>query len=289
MSELLIDVRGLRHNYMPGTPFASVALDGVDFRLESGETVGVVGSTGAGKSTLLQHLNGLYRPQEGEVHVLGRDLRDPGQDLREVRRSVGLVFQRPEQQLFSQYVGDDVAYGPRLLGLAGEALRERVRWAMDLVGLGFLDYKDRLTWTLSGGEQRKAALAGALALQPRVLILDEPTAGLDPQARLGLLDDLRRLRAEGLALVVASHNMEDIALLADRLYVLQGGRVALEGPARQVLSQGERLRALGLDAPPVVNLLQALRDLGVSVGGDSLTLDEAEEALAAWLDGRRSP
>jgi energy-coupling factor transport system ATP-binding protein len=272
--EPLITVRGLRHTYMAGTPFATEALRGVDFELRAGEAVGLIGGTGAGKSTLLQHLNGLYRPQAGQVCVLGLELGDLKVDVREARRQVGLAFQRPEQQLFAQYVGDDVAYGPRALGLSGEALRERVKWAMALVGLDFLAYKDRLTWTLSGGEQRKAALAGVLALRPRVLLLDEPTAGLDPQSREDLLDRLNGLRAEGIALVIAAHNMEDIARLTERVYVLSEGQVAICGPTRGVLAQGARLRELGLDAPPAVNIAEALRARGIGLPVDALTLDE---------------
>ena len=281
-----IVVHDLYHTYMPGTPFACEALRGVDFELSAGETVGIVGSTGAGKSTLLQHLNGLYRPQRGQVQVLGHDLSDPRLDLRQVRQLIGLVFQRPEQQLFAQYVGDDIAYGPRTFGLTGNELRERVRWAMDAVGLDFAAFKDRLTWTLSGGEQRKAALAGVLALQPQVLILDEPTAGLDPQARRELLSHLEELRSEGIGLVVASHNMEDIAILTERVYVLHEGRVVLQGPTRQVLMQVARLRELGLDAPPAVAILDALRARGLPLPANALTLEEAEGAIVAWLRER---
>jgi len=283
----LIRVRDLSHTYLPDTPFAQVALRDVDLTVAEGERVGIVGGTGAGKSTLLQHLNGLYRPQVGSVIVLGRDLADRAVDVREVRRLVGLVFQRPEQQLFAQYVGDDVAYGPQQFGLTGEALRERVRWAMEWVGLDFAAYKDRLTWTLSGGEQRKAALAGVLALQPRVLILDEPTAGLDPQARLDLLARLHDLHRQGLTLVVASHNMDDIAQLTDRVYVLHQGRVVLEGPTRQVFAQGDRLRDVGLDVPPAAQVAAALRAEGMPLAAVALTLAELAEEIADCLEGVR--
>ena len=288
MTGSLVEVRGLRHTYARNTPFARESLRGVDFSLKDGEAVGVIGATGAGKSTLLQHLNGLYRPQEGAVRILGRDLADPTVDLRAIRRQVGLAFQRPEQQLFEQYVGDDVAYGPRSAGLLGEALRERVCWAMGLVGMDFLANKDRLTWTLSGGEQRKIALAGVLALRPRILILDEPTAGLDPAAREELLSHLVRLCQEGMALVVASHNMSDIAELTKRVYVLNDGRIALQGTTAQVLSQAEALRGLGLDAPPAARILVGLRELGLNIDGDALTLDALEASIVAWLElGRR--
>lgn len=283
----LIQVRGLSHTYLPDTPFAQVALRDVDLTVAEGERIGIVGGTGAGKSTLLQHLNGLYRPQVGSVVILGRDLADRAVDVREVRRLVGLVFQRPEQQLFAQYVGDDVAYGPQQFGLMGDALRERVRRAMEWAGLDFAAYKDRLTWTLSGGEQRKAALAGVLALQPRILVLDEPTAGLDPQARLDLLARLQELHRQGLTLVVASHNMDDIARLTDRVYVLQEGRVVLQGPTREVFAHGDRLREVGLDVPPAAQVAGTLRAAGIPLAVGTLTLAELADEVARWLEGAR--
>lgn len=283
MTSQLIEVRGLYHTYLAGTPLVQESLRGVDFGVAEGEVVGLIGATGSGKSTLLQHLNGLLQPQAGRVRVAGQDLSDPATNLRQVRRTVGLVFQRPEDQLFEQYVGDDVAFGPRLAGLTGPELRERVRWAMELVGLDFEQYKDRLTFTLSGGERHKVGLAGVLALRPQVLLLDEPTSGLDPASRADLLARLADLRAEGLTLVIATHNMDDVAAMAERVYVLEEGRVALQGPTRWVLTQPGRLRALGLDVPAAVSVMAALRDRGLPVPLDVLTLDEAEVAIAAAL------
>lgn len=282
----LIQVQDLRHTYLAGTPLAHEALRGVDFAVWPGEVVGVIGATGSGKSTLLQHLNGLLRPQAGRVRVDGHDLNDPKVDLRAVRQTVGLVFQRPEDQLFERYVGDDVAYGPRLAGLPRSELRQRVRWAMKMVGLDFERDKDRLTFTLSGGERRKAALAGVLALRPKVLALDEPTAGLDPAARAELLARLEELRQQGQTLIIATHNMDDVANLADRVYVLDNGRVALQGPTRQVFAQAERLRSLGLGVPAAVEIVTALRAAGFPLPADVLTLDEAEAAVVAALAPR---
>jgi energy-coupling factor transport system ATP-binding protein len=283
VSERVIWVTGLHHTYMAGTPLAQESLRGIDLEVRREEIVAVIGATGSGKSTLLQHLNGLWRPQAGHVRVVGRDLGDSDTDLRQVRRTVGLVFQRPEQQLFEHFVGDDVAYGPRLVGLGRDELRERVRWAMELVGLDFEGYKDRPVITLSGGERRKVGLAGVLALRPEVLLLDEPTAGLDPAARRDLLQRLSRLRAEGMTLVVATHNMDDVAALADRVYVLDRGCVALQGTTRQVYAQAERLRALGLDVPWVTSLMTALYDRGLPVPLDVLTSEEAEDVLVEVL------
>jgi len=229
----------------------------------------------------LQQVAGLLRPQEGEVLVAGRDVGDASAD-RFIREQVGILFQRPEEQLFETYVGDDVAFGPRQLKLDRQTVRERVRWAMETVGLPFLEYKDRFTTSLSGGERRKAALAGVLALRPRLLLLDEPTAGLDPRTRREVLATLRCLsREEGMTLIVATHNMEDVAALAGRAYVLEKGGVVLQGPTRRVFSQVARLRALGLDVPATVSLMTHLRNRGLPVPVDALTLDEAEAALLA--------
>ena len=284
----LIAVRGLCHTYLAGTPLAQASLHDVDVTIAQGQVVALVGATGSGKSTLLQHLNGLLRPQEGQVWVAGHDLGDPATDLRQVRRAVGLAFQHPEDQLFEQYTGDDVAYGPRLAGLSGPALRERVRWAMEWAGLDFEQDKDRPIWELSGGERRKAGLAGVLAMQPQVLLLDEPTAGLDPVARADLLARLQELRTErvppqGVTLVMATHNMDDVAAMADWMYVLDRGRVALSGSPRQVFAQADRLRSLGLDVPSAVAVMAALRRRGLAVPLDALTMDEAEAAILGAL------
>lgn len=290
MISTLVKVHNLHHTYMVDTPLAQSSLRGVHLEVCEGEAVGLIGPTGSGKSTLLQHLNGLLRPQRGEVHVLGHDLQDPKTDLQEIRRSVGLVFQRPEDQVFEEYVGDDIAYGPRVMGIEKPQLRERVRWAMDLVGLDFDTYVDRLTATLSGGERRKVGLAGVLALRPRVLLLDEPTAGLDPVTRADFLNRLEKLRKEGLTLVIATHNMDDIARIAGRIYALQEGKVALEGTTRQVFSQVETLQSLDLDVPPTVEVLWALHQRGFDLPFDALTPEEAESAILAALGkGEKTP
>jgi energy-coupling factor transport system ATP-binding protein len=279
-----IEAQDLYHTYMVGTPLAQKALQGVDFAVWPGEVVGLIGGTGAGKSTLLQHLNGLLRPQAGRVRVNAKELGDPAVDLRAVRRDVGLVFQRPEDQLFERYAGDDVAFGPRLAGLKVPELRERVRWAMENVGLDFESFKDRLTSTLSGGERRKAALAGVLALRPQVLALDEPTSGLDPAARSELLDYLQELRSGGQTMVIATHNMDDLAALSERTYVLEQGKVALHGATRQIFARTEELRGLGLGLPAAAEIARALLAEGLPVPADRMTLDELEAALVGLLE-----
>jgi energy-coupling factor transporter ATPase len=280
----VIEVAGLWHIYMAGTPFERTALCGVSMEVRAGEVVGILGRTGSGKSTLIQYLNGLLRPQRGRVVVAGQDLASPHTDLRAVRRRVGLVFQDPETQMFEPLVGDDVAYGPRQLGLSFDEVRARVRWAMDAVGLPFERFKDRYTFSLSGGEMRKAALAGVLAIRPSVLVLDEPTSGLDPGARAELRGRIQHLRdREGLTLVLVSHDMEEVARLSDRLYVLRDGAVAASGPTREVFTDAARLAALGLLPPEPVQIVQRLRALGFGVPADALTVEEAGDAVAALL------
>ena len=276
----VIEVRGLWHTYLRGTPLESLALKGVDFELRPTEIAAIIGHTGSGKSTLVQHLNGLLRPQRGTVRVAGLDLADPKLDIRQVRRQVGLVFQFPEQQLFEPTVGDDVAFGPRKLGCDRLEVRRRVREAMEAVGLGFEAFKDRYTFGLSGGEKRRVAIAGVLALEPRVLVLDEPTSSLDPQGRLELLETVLRLRDErGIAVVFVSHNMEEVAELAERVWVVAAGATALSGTVREVFRRADRLRELGLGVPQVTRLMHTLGERGLDAPSDVITLDEAEAAV----------
>lgn len=278
--DVVVSIHDLHYTYLRGTPLESVALRGVDMEVRRGEVVGLIGHTGSGKSTLVQHLNGLVRPQKGNVRVLEYDLNSPKTDLRALRRRVGLAFQFPESQLFEQYVGDDVAFGPWQMGLRGAALRARVSQAMEGVGLPFAAFKDRPLFSLSGGERRRAALAGVLAVKPEILVLDEPTAGLDPLGHKDLLRRLMAIKREwGTTLVIISHNMEEIAALCDRVYVLAEGRAVLSGTPRQVFAEPERLTRLGLGVPPVAEALHTLRQAGIPVNADVLTVDEAEQAL----------
>ncbi|HEY8757487.1 MAG TPA: energy-coupling factor transporter ATPase [Candidatus Limnocylindria bacterium] len=280
MTENIIEVTDLWHWYLRGTPLESVALQGASFRLAAGEMVGVMGHTGSGKSTLVQHFNGLLRPHRGSVRVFGTDLGDRRADPRPLRRRVGLVFQFPEQQLFDPTVGDDIAFGPRKLGLDHAEVRRRVQGAMAAVGLPFDAFKDRYTFGLSGGEMRKVAVAGVLALEPEVLVLDEPTAGLDPRARRDLLTVLRTLHDErGTALVFVSHNMDEVAELVTRVDVLADGKTVLSGSVREVFREADRLRDLGLGVPAATELAAALRERGVDLRGDVLTMDDAVEAM----------
>jgi energy-coupling factor transporter ATPase len=275
-----ISVRSLSYSYLRGTPLETPALRDLSLDVARGEIVGLMGPTGCGKSTLLQHLCGLIHPQAGHVWINGVDLADPSTELRLIRRRVGLVFQSPEAQLFERYVGDDVAFGPRNLGLDRPTVRQRVKDALEAVGLDFAAFKDRLTLTLSGGEKRRVAVAGILAMEPEALLLDEPTAGLDPRGREDLLNILRQWQTDRhLTMVISSHNMDDLAYLADRIYVLGQGQNAFDGTAREVFAQTRRLQELGLEAPAMTAVLTALADSGLAVPRQALSVSEAADAI----------
>jgi energy-coupling factor transport system ATP-binding protein len=272
-----ISVTDLDLTYLPNTPLETRALDKVNLSLDTGEIVALVGRTGSGKSTLLQVIAGLERPSRGQVMVNVEDLSE-GSGAQ--RRPVAMLFQQPEDQLFETFVGDDVAYGPRQLGLDLESVRERVRWAMEIVGLPFDAYKDRFTQSLSGGEQRKAALAGVLALRPRILLLDEPTGGLDPSARHALLTTIQQLhRDQGITVLFATHSMEDVVYLADRVVALREGRIAADGTPRQLFGEPGLWDELGLRLPEVVALMHRLRTAGADVPVDPMTVREAADSL----------
>ncbi|MDR7313864.1 energy-coupling factor transporter ATPase [Brevibacillus nitrificans] len=276
MTQPIVDIRNLSHIYMQGTPLEHRALDDVTLQVAEGECMAVIGHTGSGKSTLIQHLNGLIRPQSGTVIINGLDVSQPKVDIKSLRRQVGLVFQNPEDQLFEKLVGDDVAYGPFKMGLPLEEVRRRVHWAMELVGLSFQEMKDRPTFALSGGQKRKVALAGVLALQPKVLVLDEPTAGLDPLSRKELLERIRHLnREENLTVIFVSHNMEEVAQLADRVYVMANGKAVCDGSPRQIFGNEELLRQHHIGTPESVDILYRLRAEGYSINPESYLPEEA--------------
>ncbi|MFA4136456.1 MULTISPECIES: energy-coupling factor transporter ATPase [unclassified Brevibacillus] len=275
MTQPIVNVENLSHVYMQGTPLEHRALDQVTIQVAEGECLAIIGHTGSGKSTLIQHFNGLIRPQSGTVIINGMDVSQPKMDIRTLRRQVGLVFQNPEDQLFEKLVGDDVAYGPFRMGLPLEEVRRRVQWAMDLVGLSFQEMKDRPTFALSGGQKRKVALAGVLSLQPKVLVLDEPTAGLDPRSRLELLERIRRLnREEKLTVIFVSHNMEEVAKLADRVYVMANGNSVCEGTPREIFGNQELLRQHHIGTPESVDILYRLREQGYSIDPSAFLPEE---------------
>lgn len=247
---------------------------------DEGECIAIIGHTGSGKSTLIQHLNGLMRAESGKVIIDGQDLTKKTADLKTVRRKVGLVFQNPEDQIFEKIVGDDIAYGPFKLGLPLKAVRERVKWAMDVVGLDFETMKDRQTFALSGGQKRKVAIAGILALKPKILVLDEPTAGLDPKSRNELLDNIKFLnKEEKLTIVFVSHNMEEVAFLADRVYVMANGKDVLSGTPKEVFSDKEKLERYQIGTPDTVQVLYRLTDHGLKVDTSAFAVSEASAEI----------
>jgi energy-coupling factor transport system ATP-binding protein len=275
----LIEVSHLSHTYLSGTPLEHPSLINVTMAVAAGASHGLLGRTGSGKSTLLQHLNGLLRPQGGTVRVGEFNLADPAVLTRSVIRQVGLVFQNPEMQFFEQFVGDEIAYGPRQFPSA-ESLAARVRLAMELVGLDFEAFKDRLLYTLSGGERRKVALASVLALHPSILLLDEPTAGLDPHSHAEILQRLKELQAGGMTLVLSSHRMEDLAELAQNLSLFDAGRVPISGPLPQVFGARAALEAAGLEQPLAVQAAGWLRARGWPLSPDVVTPAQLSAAMA---------
>jgi energy-coupling factor transport system ATP-binding protein len=279
---MAIQVEHLTHTYLPGSPFSAVAIHDLTLAIEDGEFVGVLGHTGSGKTTLVQHLNGLLKPTEGRVIVDGTDITQKGVKLLDVRRKVGLVFQYPEYQLFEETVAKDVAFGPKNMGLSREEIDGRVRWAVEQVGLSYADVAESSPFELSGGQMRRVAIAGVLAMRPQTLILDEPTAGLDPCGRRAILEMIRRLHVEtGMTVIMVSHNMDDIASLATRLLVMNRGELVMTGTPREVFRRRDELRAIGLGVPQGAELCYRLREAGWPLADDLYTLAEARDAILA--------
>lgn len=279
-----IRVERLTHVYAPGTPAQRVALREVNLEIAPGERVGILGPTGSGKSTLIQHIAGLLKPTAGQVLLDGVPAHAPTPEARARRRQVGLAFQYPEQQIFETTVFREVAFGPRNLGLDEGEVARRVRWALETVGLAPEAFGERIPFALSGGEMRRVSLASVLALLPRVLILDEPTAGLDPRGREDLLARLDAWQREtGATLIVVSHHLDEVARLVDRVVVLREGRVVADGPARALLGDGDLWRSLGLMPPPEVALLEALRRSGWPISPEHWPREElAREIARLW-------
>ena len=285
----MIRCERLTHIYGRGTPLATPALTDVSLTIDAGEVVGVIGATGSGKSTLVQHFNGLLRPTSGRVLLDGVDVNGRGTDRRRLRQQVGLLFQYPEQQLFEETVFADVAFGPRNLGLVEDDARARVHQALEQVGLPPARFASRSPFDLSGGEMRRAAIAGVLAMDPRMLILDEPTAGLDPQGRREILAHVGRLHsARGLTIVLITHSMDAVAQLCKRLIVLDGGRLVADGPTRAIFADPASLSALGLGVPQMTLVAGRLRERGVPVRPDVLTVEEARAAILEALAHRKN-
>lgn len=282
-----IKVEHLTHIYDKGMPSESVALDDVSFTAEDGQFIGIIGHTGSGKSTLLQHLNGLLKPDEGTVTVGNVNITQSGISMVEIRKRIGLVFQYPEYQLFEETVAKDVAFGPKNLGLSETEIEERVKEAIELVGLDYETVKDRSPFELSGGQKRRVAIAGVVAMRPEVLILDEPTAGLDPKAHKDVLNMVEEVhRRTGNITIFVSHNMADIARLSDKILVIHNGKLVTKGSPKEVFSQKETLRSVGLDLPPVTEFTEGLRERGINLSATILDVDEAAAQIAEYLKNK---
>ncbi len=280
-----IRVENVSYVYYAQTPMEKHALYNINMTVEDGEFVGLIGHTGSGKSTLIQHFNGLLKPTSGKIFIDDEDITKRKMDLRSIRTKVGMVFQYPEHQLFGETVYEDVAFGPSNLGLSGDALEQRVSEALAMVDLEYDQCKMRSPFALSGGQKRRVAIAGVLAMKPKVLILDEPTAGLDPKGRDEILDQVERLHQEWkLTVILVTHSMEDVARLATRLIVMNHGAIAIEGTCKEVFRQAEYLEGVGLGIPQVTSLLRELNKRGFDVVTDSYTLDDAEKEIVKLLE-----
>lgn len=282
-----IEVKNLTHTYSEGSAFQSTAIHDVNLTIEDGEFIAVIGHTGSGKSTLVQHLNGLLKPTRGQVLVDGEDMNGEGVDKRRIRQKVGLVFQYPEYQLFEETVAKDIAFGPKNQGLSPDEIDARVRRAMARVQLDYAQYAERSPFELSGGQMRRVAIAGMLAMEPKTLILDEPTAGLDPMGRDSILSMIRSLHDEdGTTVVMVSHSMDDVAALATRLVVMSRGELVATGAPRDIFRQVEMMESIGLGVPEAAKLCALLRARGVSLPDDLYTIDEVREhLLRLWKGG----
>lgn len=281
----VLETQNLTFIYSPGTPFEKTAMADVSLRVEEGDFIGVIGHTGSGKSTLVQHLNGLLKPTSGKVLLEGRDIwAEPGK-IRDVRFQVGMVFQYPEHQLFEDTTYKDIAFGPKNMGLTEEEIDARVRRAAAFVGLKE-ELLDKSPFELSGGEKRRAAIAGVMAMEPRVLILDEPTAGLDPRGRDMILEQIKAYKDENdTTVLLVSHSMEDVARTAKKVLVMNGGRIAMYAPTAEVFSRAEELESIGLSIPAVTKVFMRLREKGYPVGDNVYTVGQAEQRLLSLLKG----
>lgn len=281
-----IQVKNITHIYSEGLPYESVAVRDVSFDIPDGQFTGIIGPTGSGKSTLLQHLNGLLKPKTGSIIIDGTDITDDKAILKDIRRKVGLVFQYPEYQLFEETVLKDVCFGPNNLGLDENETVERAREAIGLVGLDYNEICDRSPFELSGGQKRRVAIAGVIAMKPKVLVLDEPTAGLDPKAHRDILDMISSVHEhENNITILVSHNMNDIAQLADRVLVMDKGSMIMDGTPGEIFSKNKELREIGLDVPDITDIICRLNDKGFDLDPAVLDMEKAAEMVLSRLGG----
>lgn len=275
-----IKAENIKYIYSEGTPFKTVALDDINLEIKEGDFLGVIGHTGSGKSTLIQLLNGLEKPSDGKIIVNDTVVGEDKKKLSKIRQTVGLVFQYPEYQLFEETVAKDVAFGPMNLNLSEEETEKRVKEALELVGFNYKCIKDESPFDLSGGQKRRVAIAGVLAMKPDYLILDEPTAGLDPAGRNEIFEQIKKLHKKAnVTVVLVSHSMEDIAKLVNRVIVLYKGKIHMQGTPKEIYSQSEELKKIGLGVPQVAEIVNELRKRGFNIRPDILTVEEAKEEI----------
>ena len=280
-----IKIENLSYTYMPKTPFEKKALININCEFYNGEFIVLIGHTGSGKSTLIQHLNGLLKPTEGKIIVDGIDITDKKVKLTNIRKNIGLVFQYPEYQLFEETIEKDIEFGPRNLGLSEEEITRRVKRAMKMVDLDYDTYKDKSPFDLSGGQKRRVAIAGVIAMEPKVLILDEPIAGLDPKGRDDILNQIRKLHDDyKITTIMISHSMEDVAKVADRVVVMNHGSIVLDGKVSDVFKEVDVLEDIGLGVPQVTYLLRELRKKGFDISDDIYTIKDAKKAILEYLN-----
>lgn len=282
----LIEINNLSHVYSPGLPFEKNAVDDISLKIEENEFIGLIGHTGSGKSTFIQHLNGLLKPSSGEIIIDGTRVDKSGSNLTDLRKKVGLVFQYPEYQLFEETIERDIAFGPRNLDISEEEVQERVKASMESVGLDYETYKDKSPFELSGGLKRRVAIAGVLAMEPKVLILDEPTAGLDPRGRDEILSEIKSIHENRkITVILVSHSMEDVAKIAERIIVFDKGKVFLDGEPREIFRNEDKLLGVGLGIPQITSLMRTLKKKGLDINEDAITVEEAKESLKKYLRG----
>lgn len=282
----LIEINNLSHVYSPGLPFEKKAVDDISLKIEENEFIGLIGHTGSGKSTFIQHLNGLLKPSSGEIIIDGTRVDKSGSNLTDLRKKVGLVFQYPEYQLFEETIERDIAFGPRNLDISEEEVHERVKVSMESVGLDYETYKDKSPFELSGGLKRRVAIAGVLAMEPKVLILDEPTAGLDPRGRDEILSEIKNIHENRkMTVILVSHSMEDVAKIAERIIVFDKGKVFLDGEPREIFRNEDKLLGVGLGIPQITSLMRTLKKKGLDINEDAITVEEAKESLKKYLRG----
>ena len=284
---MLLITDHISYIYSPGTAYEKKALDDVSLTINKGEFIGIIGHTGSGKSTLIQHFNGLEKATSGTIYFDGQDIYDKDFNMKSLRSRVGLVFQYPEHQLFETTVLEDVKFGPKNLGLSKVEVDLRAFEAIKQVGLSEKCYDDS-PFELSGGQKRRVAIAGVLAMKPEILILDEPTAGLDPRGRDEILDQIAKLHREGLTVILVSHSMEDVAKYADRIIAMNSGKVAFDGTPKEVFRHYKELERMGLSAPQITYVMQEMKELGLNVDTDVSTVEEAKEEILKALHSSKN-